>query len=147
MSLAKETPKMTGLSTGRPLSPWVTRSQRVKTSWMMRAKARVAMVRYTPVMRRAGSPTSTPVAEVRADAEEGGVAQADQAGIAGEGHEAEPAQAVDQHEADVDEVGGHEPGQEEEDHEEGRVPVPLHAVREERQVLRVGGLEEEAHAA
>src|SRR4030095_14516235 len=68
LSLAKEIPKMTGLSTGRPLSPWVTPSHRVNTSWMMRAKARVAMVRYTPVMRRAGSPTSTPVAEVKVTA-------------------------------------------------------------------------------
>ena len=36
---------MTGLSTGLPLRPPVTRSHCVNTSWMMSAKARVAMVR------------------------------------------------------------------------------------------------------
>ena len=64
--MANEIPKITGLSTGRPLSPWVTRSHRVNTSWMMRAKASVAMARYTPVIRSAGDPTSTPAAAVKA---------------------------------------------------------------------------------
>ena len=59
---------MTGLSTGRPFRPCVTRSQRVSTSWMISANARVAMLRYTPVMRRAGRPTSTPAPAVTAAA-------------------------------------------------------------------------------
>ncbi len=36
---------MTGLSTALPFRPPVTCSHRVKTSWMITAKARVAMVR------------------------------------------------------------------------------------------------------
>ena len=36
---------MTGLATGMPAKPWVTDSQRLNTSWMITAKASVAMAR------------------------------------------------------------------------------------------------------
>ena len=39
------TPKIVGLSTGMPAKPCVTDSQRLNTSWMITAKASVAMVR------------------------------------------------------------------------------------------------------
>ena len=55
---------MTGLATGMPAKPCVTNSQRLNTSWMITAKASVAMARYMPVIRSAGKPTTRPLAVV-----------------------------------------------------------------------------------
>ena len=82
---------------------------------------------------------------VRADAEEGGVTQADQTGVAGKHHEGKSAQAVDQDEADVHEIGGDDLREQEQAEEEGEVPVALYAVGEEGEVLPIGCLEREAH--
>ncbi len=82
---------------------------------------------------------------VRADPEERRVTQADEPGVAREHHEGEAAQSVDQHEADVHEIGGDELRQHEQTHEQGNVPVPLRAVGEEGEVLAIGRLEGEAH--
>ncbi len=122
-------------------------------------------------MRIAGSPTSTPdrgrqrrgqgqgddpgqaevLGEVHvgvgADAEEGGVAEAHQARVAGQHHEREAAEPVDEDEADVDQVLGHQARQDEEADEERSVAVALDAVAEEPEVLLVRRLEDEAHCA
>src|SRR2546421_297982 len=84
---------------------------------------------------------------VGADAEEGGVPQADEAGVAGEHHQGHAAEAVDEDEAEVAEVLGHQAREHEQREEERDVRVPLDAVAEEAQVLRVGRLEREPHAA
>ena len=122
-----------------------------------------------PLTRSAGRPTTTPAAAeinaaaaklngngqpalpsdgfgVRADAEERGVAEREQAGVAGEQHQAEADDGVDQHEGELGEpVLGEQPRRREQRGDEQAVPERLPAVLDEADVLEVGRLEEEAH--
>ena len=74
---------------------------------------------------------------VGADAQERGVAKTHQPRVAGQHHEGQAAEPVDEDEADVDEVLGHQARQEEEADEEGGVAVALDAVAKEPEVLKV----------
>jgi hypothetical protein len=82
---------------------------------------------------------------IGADAEEGRVTEAHQSRVAGEHHEGEATESVDEDEADIHEILGHQMRQDEQPPQERRVTVALNAVAKEAEVLLVRGLEDEAH--
>ena len=82
---------------------------------------------------------------VGADAEERGVAEADEPGVAGQHHERETADGVDQDQAHVHQVVRDQPRQHHEASGERDVAVALDVVAEQPEVLRVRRLEDEPH--
>jgi hypothetical protein len=83
---------------------------------------------------------------VCADAQEGRVAQREQAGEAGQQHQAEADDAVDQHEGELGQpVLGKEPGRGDQQQAQRAVPEHVAAVPGQLNVLAVVGLEDETH--
>jgi hypothetical protein len=122
-----------------------------------------------PLTRSAGRPTTTPTAAetspaaaigqgkrqpgaderrlgVRADAEEGRMAEREQAGEAGEQHQAEADHRVDEDEGELRQpVLRDDPGRGQHRQHQQAVPEHVPAVLGQADVLQVAGLEEEAH--
>ena len=74
------------------------------------------------------------------------MAEREEAGVAGEQHQAEADDGVDQHERQLGEpVLGEQPRRGEQREHEQAIPERLPAVLDEADVLEVGRLEEEAH--
>src|SRR5690348_17302410 len=83
---------------------------------------------------------------IRADPEERRVAETDEARVAGQHHQRDAAQSIDEDEREVPRVVGQYARQQHQRQQQRDVPVALDGIAEEPQVLAVSGLERESHA-